>query len=107
MKKYNLSGIVLGKLWGGGLAGYPSEKLEAETRKELIKKARKMLKDGSLDSGMGFESLKGALLEIKETEFVTMKGKEYQREEYSEEFIGKLTKKQKTFLRETFTNYSY
>lgn len=56
------------------------------------------MKSGGLDSGMGFESLKGALLTVKETETVILKGKEYQREDSLGEFIGNLTEAEQDFL---------
>jgi hypothetical protein len=47
---------------------------------------------------MGFEYLKGALLNIKEVETINIKGKEYTRADYIDEFIGDLTEKQQDFL---------
>lgn len=97
-KEYIANGVVLGKTWGGGFGAYPSREVEAKTKAELLKKAKKELKSGALDSGMGFEFLKGARLDIKEIETVTIKGKEYQRADYITEFIGDLTDKEKNFL---------
>ena len=93
-KSYSSTGIVLGNLWMGGRAGYRAERLKAKTKKALLKKAQTMLENGSLDSGMGFKGLIGALLDIKTTETIQVKGKDYSRTETELEFIGKLTAEQ-------------
>lgn len=59
MKNYTASGIVYGKTWGGGFGAYPANKLEAKTMVDILSQAKKELKSGGLDSGMGFEYLKG------------------------------------------------
>lgn len=95
---YKLSGIVLGKLWGGNLGGYPAEKLSGNDKNKLIKIAKKMLKDGGLDSGMGFEYLKGAYLTIETIETIEKDGKDYDNSSFDDMFIGKLTEKEQDFL---------
>ena len=100
MKTYTSSGIVYGKTWGGGFGGYEARKLEAKTYKGLLNEAKKELKTGGLDGGMGFEYLKGALLTIKTTDTILIKGKEYINNEYDSEFIGDLTEKEQDFLLE-------
>lgn len=97
---YSAKGYVYGNLWGSGTGAYPARKLEAPTKKKLVEQARAALENGSLDSGMGFESLIGAILEIKKTIAVEVKGKWYTRYEYSTVFLGNLTRKQKAFLKE-------
>jgi hypothetical protein len=98
MREYIAGGLVLGKNWGGGFGAYPSRELRAKTKAELLKQALKDLKSGALDSGMGFEYLKGARLDIKEVETITLKGKEYQRADCITELIGNLTEKEQDFL---------
>jgi len=49
---------------------------------------------------MGFEFLKGAVLDIEEIETIKYKGKEFKRSEYITEFIGDLTEKEQDFLLE-------
>jgi hypothetical protein len=97
-KEYIAKGLVYGKNWGGGFGAYPSRELRAKSKAELLKLAGQDLKTGGLDSGMGFEYLKGAMLDIKEISRVIVKGKEYQRAENITEFIGNLTDKEKDFL---------
>ena len=63
--KYSAQGSVIGNLWGGGKGIYVSKRLKNyDSKEELIKDLNKMLDDGSLDDGMGFESLTGAVLTI-------------------------------------------
>jgi len=97
-KEYIASGLVYGKFWGGGFGAYTSREVKADTKAKLLSQAKKDLKSGALDSGMGFEYLKGAKLDIKEVETITLKGKEYTRADYIDVFIGDLTEKEQDFL---------
>lgn len=97
-KNYSSTGFVLGKMWGGGFGAYSAKRIESKSLKELLKENQTMLENGSLDSGMGFEYLKGALLYITETKFIMKDGDEYNRKEFSSKFIGKLDTKEKDFL---------
>lgn len=99
MKTYKARGLVLGRYWGGGVGAYESQKINGETREEVLKKAEEMLKDGSLDGGMGFESLKGAILEIEEIEKIELKGKDFFSRDFEVVFIGDLTDDEKIFLK--------
>lgn len=102
MKKYILSGYVYGRYWGGGEGAYPCTIIKGSTKKEVEKKAVEMLKTGALDSGMGYESLIGAILDIKEVITRKIKGVEYTREVYYTNFIGDLTDSQKDFLQDLY-----
>jgi hypothetical protein len=95
--KYKSRGLVFGNYWGGGRGAYSAEKLSADTKEELIKEATEGL-DGSLDAGMGFESLIGALLVITKITSITRGGKTFTNEEIEEEFIGELTEEDQDFL---------
>lgn len=97
---YKSTGIVLGRLWGGGEGAYPARVLRADSLEELKAEAQKALEDGSLDGGMGFERLIGALLDVEATITKTIDGKEYYRNEYHEMELGDLTDEQLEFLRE-------
>ena len=99
-ENFTSKGLVYGSLWGGGKGTYPAINLEGKTKKELIEKAVKGL-DGSLDGGMGFEKLIGALLLVKKTTTVVLEGKNFINEEFEEEFIGDLTEEEQNFLNET------
>jgi hypothetical protein len=63
-------GVVFGNCWGGGKCGYATIKLGAKTRQELMDEIEKCLKDKSLDFGMGFESLTGAVVQIEEQQYL-------------------------------------
>jgi hypothetical protein len=95
---FKSTGIVLGNLWGGGKCAYPSESLEADIKEELIDKAKEMLSDGSLDSGMGHESLIGARLDITTVTTIVMYGKEFINEKQDTVLIGELSEEQEDFL---------
>ncbi|MEA3295793.1 MAG: hypothetical protein U9Q27_01455 [Patescibacteria group bacterium] len=89
----------MGNFWGGGQGGYKTKSLQADTKKELINKAKTMLNDGSLDAGMGFESLTGARLNIIKISTIVQEGKELINEEIYPVVIGEnLTKEEKDFL---------
>lgn len=94
MKKYTSRGVVFGNLWGSGKGSYPAQNLSAMSKQKLISEAKKMLADGTLDAGMGFESLYGAYLVIKITDTKIIKGKEYVHDDYDEVIIGNLTPKE-------------
>ena len=102
MKKkvsYSSTGLVYGTFWGGGEGAYGARELQADTKKDLIKQANDGL-DGSLDSGMGFERLIGALLNVEKTTTIVVDGKLFHAADCDIAFIGKLTRKQKEFLLE-------
>jgi len=95
---YKCKGYVLGNYWGGGQGSYPIVNLQTNTQKQLVELAEQKLKDGSLDSGMGYESLIGAKLDIEEYETIILNNKTYNRSEYHTELIGELTEEQAEFL---------
>lgn len=95
---FKSTGLVLGNFWGGGSGSYPSIKLSADTREELIKQATDALNDGSLDSGMGYESLMGAILLVEIIKTVEVDSEEFTRSDFETEFIGELTEEQQDFL---------
>lgn len=97
-QRFEGTGFVLGFLYLGDMGGYPSKKIKAETRKELLEKATDMLADKSLDSGMGFDTLKGAMIDIKCIETITIEGKDYENENSEPVFLGELTPEDMEFL---------
>jgi hypothetical protein len=100
--KFSAIGIVLGNTWGGGSGGYSTVVIEADTKEELLEIANKKLNDGSLDAGMGFESLIGAKLMIKKSETIEIDGKLFTHTESEIELIGNLTDEQADFLYDCF-----
>jgi len=99
MKRYEATGIVYGYFWGGGEGSYKARDYKEDSRDELIKKIETDLKSGVLDSGMGYESLIGALMLIKEIETRTIEGKEFEHTEFYEKYFGDLDEKQRRFLK--------
>jgi hypothetical protein len=76
-------GAVLGNYWGGGAGYYASaySGREFDTKKKAIKFLDDMLKDGSLDSGMGYESLIGYMIPIICRQEVLVDGDIFSRED--------------------------
>jgi len=103
-QRFEVTGIVLGFLWMGNEGAYPARKINTNTRQEALEKATDMLHNGSLDSGMGFESLIGARLEVKRIETLTIKGKEYETDNSETIFAGDLTPEQQEFLDNCYFN---
>jgi hypothetical protein len=98
---YNYSGVVLGNYWGGGRGAYASIKeTEFDSIEKLLLSAEEHLKKGSLDSGMGYESLIGAILLIETVKSVTIGEDTFINKSTDDTFIGDLTEEQKDFLYE-------
>ena len=95
--EFTSRGIVLGNYWGGGTGGYAARVLKGTTKEEIIQQATDGL-DGSLDSGMGYESLIGAVLVITKKTTIEQDGKEFENKESEMVFVGDLTDEQKDFL---------
>lgn len=86
-KSYSAEGIVWGRLWGGGKGGYAARKLYATSKSELYRKIENALDDGSLDSGMGYEHLLGAVMVIITKTTITVGGDLFTNESsYFEDF---------------------
>jgi hypothetical protein len=96
---YKATGIVLGNFWGGGSGSYPARPLNDTTLEGLMKQANDGL-DGSLDSGMGYESLIGAMLNITTKTEMMFEDKLFTNKETETVFIGELTEAQQDFLME-------
>ncbi len=99
-KSFKATGFVLGNYWGGGTGAYPTIGFTADTKEELLEKANVALKDGSIDSGMGYESLIGAVLDITVTTKVELEDENYFNEKFEFDTVGELTDKQYDFLQE-------
>jgi len=76
-KSYKITGLVLGNLWGGGSGRYPARTLRGTDKEKIIKEAEEALTDGSLDSGMGFESIYGAILSLTTISKINIDEKEF------------------------------
>jgi hypothetical protein len=95
--KYKASGVVLGYTWNNVLGAYPSIELEGyNSIEDLTEDANKKLEEGGLDSGMGFQSLKGAML------FPIEVIGPYYKKPLDPIFIGKLEPREVRFLIENY-----
>ena len=99
-KSFKATGFVLGNYWGGGTGAYPTIEFTADTKEELLEKAKVALEDGSIDSGMGYESLIGAVLDVTVSTAIEFEGDEYVNEKYEFDTVGILTDEQYDFLQE-------
>lgn len=98
MLTYKAIGYVYGNYWGGGKGAYAARALNSDNEQDIIKQINKGIKDGSLDSGMGYESLIGAIMTIEIIDTQTINGKEYTRSEFKTDFHGNLTDDDIDFL---------
>lgn len=98
---FEARGRVLGNLWGGGEGSYDTIRITGDSLAEVTEKAEQALKNGSLDSGMGFESLIGARMTVVKTTTITVDGLDYSREDDEELVIGNMTEAQMGFLEES------
>ena len=100
MITYKATGIVLGNYWGGGKGSYPTHEINANSLRELNEKIEEQLKSGSLDSGMGFESLIGAAMMIDTIDIRQIDGKRFVAHDYKQVLFGELSEEQQDFLME-------
>lgn len=94
MKKtitYKATGLVLGNTWGGGRGAYATVPLQSDSKEELLVEANKLLVEGKLDNGMGFESLVGSVLSIRKETSIEVDGDEYTNVKFEIEVIGTLS----------------
>lgn len=96
------TGVVLGNLWGGGQGTYQARKMySALSKEQLLERVKAALENGSLDGGMGFESLVGAYIIIKTTTQIVYKGEPYFNNRHEALYLGNLTEEQELFLLES------
>ena len=98
MITYKATGIVLGNLWGGRIGGYAAQVITATSKDYLFQQIEDGIADGSLDSGMGYESLIGALMAIEIIDSREMDGKIFVHRDYEDEFFGDITPEQEEML---------
>jgi hypothetical protein len=95
---YTAKGTVLGNHWGGGRGAYPTTIITGNSIEEIQEKAEKALKDGSLDSGMGYESLIGAVLDVEVKTQITVDDKPFFNREWEQILVGELDEMDYEFL---------
>lgn len=98
MITYKATGIVLGNCWGGGVCGYAAREINANSLRELREEIEEQLENGSLDSGMGFESLIGAIMTIDTIDSREIDSKLFVAHDYKDEIFGDVTPEQEKVL---------
>ena len=76
---------------GGGEGTYSSRDLTGETLESILDQAEKGVADGSLDSGMGYEYLKGCVLWIDELTDIVINDQVFCNVETSVHVVGNLS----------------
>jgi hypothetical protein len=101
---FTAKGLVFGYGWGGGGYAYQSEEIRAATMEELTKIINDKIEDKTIDSGFGFRSVLGAIMEIKIIKRVCAlsDGAVYENKSSEIIFYGNLNEEQKEFLYSCF-----
>lgn len=98
-QRFLATGLVYGLLWGGGEGVYKAKDYyNAETVESLREQITKGVETGSIDSGMGYERILGALMKIATITTIIHDNKEFENIEYEDEFFGDLNESQQEFL---------
>ena len=100
MITYKATGMVLGNCWGSGRAGYAAKEINANSLRELREEIEERLESGSLDNGMGFESLIGAIMVIDTIDSREIDGKTFIAHNCKEEIFGDVTPEEEEMLYE-------
>jgi hypothetical protein len=95
---YRAKGYVYGIFWGGGEGTYPSNTITSTDIDDLREQIMNGIQYGSLDSGMGYQRLIGAIMEITILTDIVIDDKVYTNKDYQTEFFGDLTESQQEFL---------
>ena len=74
---WDAEGVVYGKLWGGGRSFYTARSVQANNFEELSKIILKYLDDGGLDSGMGYQELIVAPMQVTKSISITVDSNRY------------------------------
>lgn len=96
--KYIAKGLVYGLFWGGGEGTYPARTIVSSSMSDLTEKIMKGIDNGSLDSGMGYQRLIGAIMDITTETTIVIGGEDYVNKSYTTEFFGDLSENQQEFL---------
>lgn len=99
---WDANGLVYGRDWEFNYGTYPSISFQNDTYEGLLAEASKALANDSIDSGMGFESILGALLEITCITSIEIEEHTFVNNEVTIEFLGDLTEEQQVFLEKSW-----
>lgn len=81
--KYYTDGYVIGDDWYDQKGSYPAVIIKADTYDELLRIVDEKFKEGSLDSGFGFQRLTGYELNVYAISTVNIDGVEFSRTDLS------------------------
>ena len=84
---YEAKGVVLGDYWMGGKGWYTAEKKKSTTLSDLRKQIKEGVKSGKLDTGMGYEKVTGAVMQVKKFTYKTISGKVFVNTEYLDPIV--------------------
>ncbi len=99
--KWFAKGYCYGNYWGGGKGAYKTIMFTGDSEESLKEKITKAIDDGSIDSGMGYESLIGAIMEIKRHTTIDIDGEEYTNTHTDIQMFGDLSEDVQEFLTRT------
>ena len=99
---YKATGHVYGNYWGGGSGGYKSKSYSDDTLEGLRTQITKAVNDGSIDDGMGFEEVLGAMMTVKTITSIEIDGKIFTNSEEEIEFFGDLDEDQQEWMLQTY-----
>ena len=91
---YNANGVVVGNLWGGGEAWYPARIYGGTNFTLMYSEIKEDFKSGALDSGMGFESLEGAMMVVVKHITIDIKGVSFVNVSSRKMWLGKINKRE-------------
>jgi hypothetical protein len=98
--KWFAKGYCYGNYWGGGKGAYKTTMFTADSEEALREKISKAIDDGSIDSGMGYESMIGAIMEIRRYTTIEIDGDEYHNNHTDIQMFGDLSESDQDFLME-------
>ena len=105
-KEWRAEGLCYGKYWGGGEGSFEATKYSCYTsEEELVDTIVSDIDNGNIDSGMGYESMLGAVMRVTRTITLDFKGKIFINEESKVAIFGDLTEEQSDFLLEVYNGY--
>ena len=102
---YNANGVVLGNLWVVEKAWYPARIYGGTNFTLMYSEIKEDFESGALDSGMGFESLEGAMMVIVKLTVIEYKGKEFVNKSSRKMWFGKMNKWNKEGAEEVYMSY--
>ena len=89
--RFQAKGLACGTTWDGDEIIYPTIDYRSRSLEDLEDQINKGIEDGSIDSGMGFQKIIGALMTVTTISTVILDGKYYTNSEDQVRAYGDLT----------------